>query len=127
MNELQSRTTRLYYFVGKTLPFEGSDATPVATQEYEAKVRSEIIALKEVKASDVSFVVPRIDWETGTEYNQYDSRSIERVPYVFNAENNSVYVCTKRGSGFSTVRPNHTSVYPVVETDGYEWVYILTV
>jgi len=72
--DVTQRSSNYYYFLGKTL--EWSDETappyPVDSYAYERAVRSDIITLKAITPSDVSFVVPRVNWTTGTVYDMYD-------------------------------------------------------
>jgi len=74
--EVQSRNSRYYYFLGKTINWEDEQAPPFPTDsyKYELATRNEMITLKEIKPSDVAFVVPRIDWVSGTIYDIYDDQ-----------------------------------------------------
>lgn len=72
--EIVNNSSRYYYFLGKTLPW-GTDTNPdipLNSVAYENTTRNEIITLKRITPSDVSFVIPRIDWATGTIYDRYD-------------------------------------------------------
>ena len=74
-NEILSRTSRYYYFLGQTLPWDQISDTPINPIDnfnYELDVRNKIITLKEIKSTDVTFVVPRVNWLTGTIYDMYD-------------------------------------------------------
>ena len=75
-NELQNRTSRYYYFLGKTLTWADSDTppTPIDSFDYELQTRNEIITMKEIKSTDVAFVIPRRDWASGTIYDMYDDQ-----------------------------------------------------
>jgi hypothetical protein len=75
-NELQNRTSRYYYFLGKTLSWADSDTPPLPIDsfDYELQTRSEIITLKEIKSTDVAFVIQRRDWASGTIYDMYDDQ-----------------------------------------------------
>ena len=72
--EVVSRSARYYHYLGKTISWEDdlNPENPINTIAYENKCRSEIITTKEIKYSDVSFVVPRVNWTSGTIYDQYD-------------------------------------------------------
>lgn len=72
--EVLSRTSKYYYFLGKTLSWPDESAPPFPTDsyQYEKDTRNEIITLKQINPSDVAFVVPRIDWESGTVYDIFD-------------------------------------------------------
>jgi hypothetical protein len=81
-NEIQNRTARYYYFLGRTIQWTGDDTVPpfpVDSFDYELKTRSEIITMKEIKSTDVAFVVPRVDWVTGTVYDMYDDQYSDEV------------------------------------------------
>jgi hypothetical protein len=72
--EVLSRTSKYYYFLGKTLSWANEEAPPFPTDsyKYELDVRNEIITLKQINPSDVSFVVPRINWESDFVYDIFD-------------------------------------------------------
>jgi hypothetical protein len=72
--EVVSRTAKYYYFLGKTLSWgnEQSPPYPVDSFDYEKDVRNEIITVKQIKPSDVGFIVDRIDWISGDVYDIYD-------------------------------------------------------
>lgn len=75
-NEIQNRSARYYYFLGKTLtwPVDTSPPLPVDSFAYELATRNEIITMKEVKSTDVAFVIPRADWTTGQVWDMYDDQ-----------------------------------------------------
>jgi hypothetical protein len=72
--EVVSRTAKYYYFLGKTLSWsnEQSPPYPVDSFQYEKDVRNEMITVKQIKPSDVGFIVDRIDWVSGEIYDIYD-------------------------------------------------------
>jgi hypothetical protein len=74
--EVVSRTSKYYYFLGKTLTWtdEASPPYPIDSFQYEKDTRNEIITLKQIKPSDVGFVIPRINWISGTVYDIYDDQ-----------------------------------------------------
>lgn len=74
--EVQSRTSKYYYFLGKTLSWTNEEAPPfpIDSFQYEKDVRNEIITVKQIKPSDVAFVVPRYDWISSTVYDIYDDQ-----------------------------------------------------
>jgi hypothetical protein len=75
-NELQNRTSRYYYFLGKSLSWTDSDTPPLPIDsfDYELQTRNEIITMKEIKSTDVAFVILRRDWISGTIYDMYDDQ-----------------------------------------------------
>ena len=74
--EVISRTAKYYYFLGKTLTWNAEDAPPypIDSFQYEKDARNEMITLKQIKPSDVAFVVDRIDWTSGEVYDIYDDQ-----------------------------------------------------
>ncbi len=80
-NEIQTRTARYYYFLGKTVSWTVDTSPPYPTDSfaYELDTRNEIITLKEIKSTDVAFVVPRRDWTTNTVYDMFDDRYSDEV------------------------------------------------
>lgn len=80
-NEIQNRSARYYYFLGKTIEWvdDSTPPYPVDSFAYELETRKEIITMKEIKSTDVSFVIPRVDWTTGTIYDMYDDQYSDEV------------------------------------------------
>ena len=79
--DLVTRTGSYYYFLGKTLAWTNEDAPPypIDSFQYERDVRNEIITYKEIRPSDIAFVVPRKEWVTDTIYDMYDDQYSDEV------------------------------------------------
>ena len=75
-NEVISRYSRYYYFLGKTLSWEDELTPPIPTDSYayELSTRNEIITMKEIKPTDLSYVIERNNWVEGTIYDQFDDQ-----------------------------------------------------
>lgn len=74
-NEILSNSNTYYYFIGKTLEWDGGSDTlsaPQVSGVYEANTREEMIFLKKITPADISYVVPRYDWVAGTVFDMYD-------------------------------------------------------
>ena len=140
-----SRTTRAYFFLGKTDQWDTGDSTPEApdsSRKYEAKTRSDIIGMKYVSISDVSFAIDRVDWSSGTVYDMYDDRYSSLYPapsgaqdiadaqmFVLTDEFN-IYKCISNNyNSPSTIKPTGTPAtgYIGALADGYIWKYMGTV
>lgn len=80
-NEIQNRSARYYYFLGKTIEWTDDSVPPypVDSFAYELETRKEIITMKEIKSTDVAFVIPRVDWTSGTIYDMYDDQYSDEV------------------------------------------------
>jgi hypothetical protein len=72
--DVTTRSSNYYYFLGKTLQWSDESAPPypVDSYAYERTVRGDIITMKAITPSDVSFVIPRVNWTTGVVYDMYD-------------------------------------------------------
>ena len=126
---------------------EGSDAsplTPVDSIQDEFYYFDDMLAAKKVTSSDVSYVIPRRNWTTGTVYDYYRHDYGNRITgttttqtsnsgastlwdstfYVMSSTYN-VYKCLDNNSGAnSTVEPTGTSTSILTTGDGYKWKYM---
>jgi hypothetical protein len=91
--EILSRSTRYYYFVGKTLNWLDEATPPVVidSRAYEKDCRNEIIAFKEIAPSDISYVVPRVNWITGIVYDVYDDQYSSEIQGIDLVSGGSLY------------------------------------
>ena len=80
-DEIVNRSARYYYFLGKTLSWEDefTPPAPIDSFDYELKTRNEAITLKEIKPTDISFVVTRYNWTSGSVYDMYDDQYSKEV------------------------------------------------
>ena len=128
---------------------EGTDVsplTPVDSVQDEFYYFDDMLAAKRVTSSDVSYVIPRRNWATGTVYDYYRHDYGNRITgttttqtsnsgasnlwdttfYVMSSTFN-VYKCLDNNSGAtSTVEPTGTSTSILTTGDGYKWKYIYT-
>ena len=76
-----TRASSYFYFLGKTLSWEDENNPPypVDSLKYEHEVRNEIITIKEIKPSDVAFVIERRDWASDVVYDMYDDRYCDEI------------------------------------------------
>ena len=79
--DVTSKSSNYYYFLGKTLEWEDelNPPYPIDSYAYERDVRSEIITLKQISSSDVSFVIPRKNWIPETVYDMYDDEYCNQI------------------------------------------------
>ena len=79
--DVVSRSSSFYYFLGKTLSWDDENVPPypIDSYEYERDVRNEIITIKEIKPSDVAFVIPRRDWISDIIYDMYDDQYSDQL------------------------------------------------
>jgi len=128
--------------------YQGTDTaapTPIDSIQDEFYSFDDFLAAKRVTSSDVSFVIPRRNWATGTVYDYYrhdygnfvtgSSSSVQTANsgatalydatfYVMNS-NYDVYKCLDNNSDAnSTVEPTGTSNSILSTADGYKWKYM---
>ena len=79
--DVTSRSSNYYYFLGKTLSWDDelNPPYPIDSYAYERAVRNEIITMKQIGPSDISFVVPRRNWTSGTVYDMYDDEYSNQI------------------------------------------------
>jgi hypothetical protein len=72
--DIVTKNSSYYYILGKTLTWNVDDEPPypIDSYAYERNTRSEIITMKQIKTTDVSFVIPRVNWEYNHTYDMYD-------------------------------------------------------
>ena len=130
--------------------YEGTETAPSTPGDSvlnEFKNFDDLLAAKKITSSDVSFVVPRRNWTTGTTYDIYRHDYEEFVTgststrvtsnsgattlfdstfYVVTTDRN-VYKCLDNdGNTASTVEPTGTSTSVITTGDGYKWKYMYT-
>jgi len=79
--DVVTKSSSYYYFLGQTLGWvdENNPPKPIDSLTYDHAVRNEIITIKEIKPSDVSFVVKRRDWASDVVYDMYDDMYADEV------------------------------------------------
>ena len=127
----------------------GTDSTPITPadsvqQEYDTF--DDLLAVKRITSSDVSFASPRINWTSGTVYDYYRHDYGNRITggtsiqsansgatnlydanfYVMNS-NFQVYKCLDNNNdGQSTIEPTGENTLILETSDNYKWKYMFT-
>ena len=128
--------------------FEGTDASPLTPTDSvsdEFYFFDDVIAAKRITSSDISRVIPRRNWTTGTTYDMYrhdygqyvkgsSSSTIsansgatslaDATFYVLSSDNNVYKVIDNNGNSASTVEPTGTSTSILTTGDSYKWKYM---
>ena len=148
----ETAATTYYLFIGRPHAWatdadpqgvsvvEGTDAappTPYDTMGAEFYAWDDMIGLKKIASTDVSYVIPRRDWTTGTTYDYYShdiatgaaansgaTNLFDATFHVVNS-NNDVYKCIWNDANTaSTTEPTSTSNSIATLADGYKWKYM---
>jgi hypothetical protein len=128
---------------------EGTDAAPITPADSvteEFNTFDDLLAVKKITSSDISYVIPRRNWTSGIVYDIYRNNYGEYVTgtttaqqsnsgastlydatfYVLTADRN-VYKCLDNNSNAaSTVEPTGTNTTILTTGDGYKWKYMYT-
>ncbi len=148
----ETAATTYYLFIGRPHAWatdadpqgvsvdEGTDTappTPYDTMGAEFYAWDDMIGMKKIASTDVSYVIPRRDWTTGTTYDYYShdiatgaaansgaTNLFDATFHVVNS-NNDVYKCIWNDANTaSTTEPTSTSNSIATLADGYKWKYM---
>lgn len=150
--EVTSKTAAYYHWFGKEntwtdflSPFissstEDKPGQPSNNFRYDLHVRRDILTASRIKPSDVSYVVPRIDWKYNTVYDDYDdaydttnpsysgATSLEAAKYYVLTSDFNVYKCIWNNNNKpSTQMPTGTPTGIFKTSDGYKWKFMYSI
>ena len=148
----ETAATTYYLFIGRAHSWatdadvqgnsinEGTDASPPTPNDditSEFYNYDDMIGAKLISSSDVSHVIPRRNWTTGTTYDMYEhnisssnaansgaTNLFDSTFFVMNSSNNVYKVIENDGATASTVEPTSTSNSIFETSDGYRWKYM---
>ena len=121
-----------------TTPSDTVIPIPLDTDISSAKHWDDVIAAKKIISSNVSHVIKRVDWTSGTAYDAYSDDVEDQIGkdfFVFSEPSFNVYKCIDNGSGgstkvgapVSTVEPTGTGTELLPLADGYVWKFMFQV
>jgi hypothetical protein len=120
-----------FLFVGDHVPNPSDSlATPIVSgSQLSIDVFDNMIQGKQIQPSDVSLMVPRIVWTTGTVYTAFSPTNTSTCHVVVETGfSYGIYKClANANNGPSTVAPTGTNSMPFTTSDGYTWKYIYSV
>ena len=123
--------TNMYLFIGKVTPWADDTAPPTPTDSVSNTVYNhwrDMIAAKKISSTDVSHVVPRYNWTSGSNYFAYthaNNSLFDQQFYVMTSDYN-VYKClaNNNAGGTSTTMPSGTGTSIVETGDSYGWKFM---
>ena len=123
--------TNMYLFIGKVTPWDDDTAPPTPTDSVSNTVYNhwrDMIAAKKIGSTDVSHVIPRYNWTSGSNYFAYthaNNALFDQQFYVMTTDYN-VYKClaNNNAGGSSTTQPTGTSASIVTTADNYKWKFM---
>ena len=140
-NDLLTGRSNYYYFIGKVVPYSTSDVpTPDETRIVEHDTRNRIINIKKITSGDVSLVIPRKNWSSGTVYDQFDlnyntnnpatsgATSLKTSLFYVMSSSFQVYKCISNNGGEpSTAEPSGNLLDVFSTADRYRWKFMYTI
>lgn len=136
--------SKIYCFLSQVKPWtnENSPPNPQEDQQYLKNVFKNMFVAKQITTNDMSPVIQRIDWTTGTVYDYYQDNvdmfsldangQIEKNFYVKNRYDQVFKCLWNNNGGTSTVEPyfepgtfNANLIFQ--GADNYKWKYIYTI
>ena len=128
-------SNKYYAAIGRSEAWNDSDVspTPLRTKSEENDFRNSMQSMKLV--ADVSLVIPRYNWSSGTFYSAYDDTQVGNTNayYVINT-NQQVYMVLRASVSAtgtavaSTVEPTgNTTGTPFKTSDGYVWKFMYSI
>lgn len=134
-SDFDSAGSEYYVGLGRSELWDDSDnvVTPIQSDRTINLFRHSLQGIKKIQ--DVSYVVPRYNWSSGTIYTAYDD-NVAGYPtnaYYVRTAANQIYICLQQGRNAqgqavpSTVEPTSVSTSAVTLGDGYTWKYLYTI
>jgi len=129
----EAAPTRMYMFIGGVKAWTNDASPPTPNDAVANTVYAhwrDMLSCKKVEASDVSYVIPRVNWTSGTLYTEYSDTNSTLFSNTFYAmvSDYHVYKCLfNNNGGLSTSTPSGTSSSIITTADGYKWKYMYTV
>ena len=137
LNDFNDSASNKYYIgIGRSDDWNATDTAPaVENHDVEARLfRNSLQSVK--KVSDISFVVPRYNWSSGTTYSAYSDKTSAYPdnPYYVMNDNNQVYICVQQAKNAqgdpldSTIQPSgNTSGTTFITSDDYGWKFLYSI
>jgi hypothetical protein len=138
-------TNKMYLMIGKADAWSGASAgqyaeaspsdtsipTPIDTVQAPFIHHNDMIAAKLINASDISHVIKRTDWASGTVYAEYSHTQDDQIDQTFfvMTDQYNVYKCiSNNGGAASTDKPvgQSSSIFDGAN-DGYRWKFMYEV
>ena len=123
-----------YFFFGKVTPWTDETTPPTLVDSVSEKFsayRNGLFAIR-LDSRNISFVIPRINWSSGTVFTQYDDASDQNDPdstvkYYVLVDGTSLYKCiSNNNGGISTISPSQTGTSIFTTSDNYKWKFLCT-
>jgi hypothetical protein len=131
VDAVKNEQTNLYVFIGRPQAWPDDQNPPSVGDNLsdEYKVWHDMTAMKRVIGQDVTLGFRRINWVSGTVYDEYaDDVDLVSLDFYVYTDEQKVYKCiSNNNGGASTTKPTHTTADITKTVDGYKWKYMFTI
>ena len=135
LNDVADSAQHYYIGIGRSQQWDSADAAPnpINSALEERNYRLNLQSVK--RAEDVSYVIPRHNWTSGTIYSGWNNNQAgyPTNSYYVITDENQVYICLEQGKNStgaavqSTVKPTGVLTTPFRTADGYVWKFLYTI
>ena len=140
--DVRNRNDYFHFAVGRTEAWidETSPEIPIDNDSYVSKFRRSMMFTQQIDSADVCLLAKRVNWATGTVYDEYDD-NISSSNQSFTGASNladalffvvtdefKVYKCiSNNNNGQSTVKPTSTGTSVFELADNYNWKFMFQI
>ena len=140
--DVRNNNDYFHFAVGRTEAWtdETSPETPIDNDSYVSKFRRSMMFTQRIDSADVCLLAKRVNWATGTVYDEYDD-NISSTNQSYSGASNladanffvvtdefKVYKCiSNNNNGQSTVKPTSTGTSVFELADNYNWKFMIQI
>lgn len=123
--DFDSAGTKYYVAIGRSDEYTAATSNVHGRSE-QFDFRNTIQSVK--VASNISFVVPTVEWASATTYSAYDDKLPNQTNFYVLNSSNEVFICVESTGSGSTIEPTSTlagnSATTFATSDGYKWRFM---
>lgn len=140
--DIYTENDYFYFYASRPLPWT-DDLVPIDPEDNQhqlADMRKQILFVKRVQGSDACLLANRVNWVSGTVYDQYDdgysvsnpstsgATTLSSANFFVMTNDFNVYKCIdNNGGAVSTRKPTSTGAEIFELIDGYKWQFMFQV
>lgn len=129
----EAENENIYFFIAKSTPWSDDNTPPTPQDKVDTHydIWNNILSMKKVTNTDVTFALSRVNWTSGSKYDQYTSNTAfqdEANNFYVMTDSYNVYKCIyNNNNANSTSEPTGTSNTIISLADGYKWKYMYSI
>ena len=142
LRDVRNTNDYFHFAVGRTEAWsdDTSPETPIDNDSYVSGFRRSMMFTQRIDSADVCLLAKRIDWTTGTVYDEYDdsisstnqsysgASNLADANYYVMTDEFKVYKCiSNNNNGQSTSKPTSTGTSVFELADNYNWKFMFQI